>query len=92
MKKFKLLFLALIILFSCDTGDKSSDTNFKIIIHEVNANEIPRGSKVMALVGATLIDGNGGTPLQNACVVVRNDKIRYSGNRSPGNYQRKRCY
>ena len=31
MKKLKLLFLALIILFSCDTGDKSPDTNFKII-------------------------------------------------------------
>ncbi len=79
MKKLKLLFLALIILFSCDTGDKSPDTNFKIIIHELNANEIPRGSKVIALVGATLIDGNGGIPLQNACVVIRNDKIELVG-------------
>ena len=79
MKKLKLLFLTLIILFSCDTGDKSPDTNSKIVIRELNEKEIPRGDKVIALVGATLIDGNGGEPVQNSCIVVRNDRIEFVG-------------
>lgn len=80
MRKLKnLVILCLIILFSCNDGDKSNDTNSKIIIHELNETEIPKGDKVIALIGGTLIDGKGGDPVQNACVVVRNDKIEFAG-------------
>jgi imidazolonepropionase-like amidohydrolase len=56
----------------------------KIIIHELNEKELPKGDKVIALVGATLIDGNGGEPIQNSCVVVRNDKIEFAGKQEEG--------
>lgn len=80
MKKLKnLVILCLIILFSCNDGDKSNDTNSRIIIHELNETEIPKGDKVIALIGGALIDGRGGDPVLNACVVVRNDKIEFAG-------------
>jgi hypothetical protein len=51
-----------------------------------------KGNKVIAFVGATLIDGNGGEPIQNACVVVRNDKIEFAGKREEGKIPKKRKY
>jgi imidazolonepropionase-like amidohydrolase len=53
----------------------TTNTKTRVIIHELNEKEIPKGDKIIAFVGATLIDGNGGEPVQNSCVVVRNDKI-----------------
>lgn len=44
-------------------------------IHEVNEGEISAGEGVIALCGATLIDGRGGEPLKNACVIIRGDRI-----------------
>ena len=76
----KYLSVALIvILFSCTVEDRSSDTRSNVIIHELNEKEITKGTKVIALVGATLIDGNGGEPVQNSVVVVRNEKIEFAG-------------
>jgi imidazolonepropionase-like amidohydrolase len=51
----------------------------KTVIHEFNANEIPDGNKIIALVGGQLIDGNGGEPISNSCVIVRNNKIESKG-------------
>ena len=67
------------ILFSCTVEDRSSGTLSNIIIHELNEKEITKGTNVIALVGATLIDGNGGEPVQNSVVVVRNEKIVFAG-------------
>ena len=60
------------------------DAKSKIIIHELNEKELPKGDNVIAFVGATLIDGNGGEPIQNACVIVRNDKIEFAGKQEEG--------
>src|SRR4026208_1052734 len=84
MKKIDLLSVAgTIVLFSCNQGNNSDnntgDTKSKIVIHELNEKELPKGDKVIAFVDGTLIDGNGGEPIQNACVVVRNDKIEFAG-------------
>jgi imidazolonepropionase-like amidohydrolase len=38
-----------------------------------------RGDSVIAIVGGTLIDGNGGTPVPNATVVVRGGRITAVG-------------
>ena len=89
MKKINLLpVFCIIVLISCNPGNNSDnkvgDTKSKIIIHELNEKELPKGDKVIAFVGATLIDGNGGEPIQNACVVVRNDKIEYAGKQEEG--------
>ncbi|MBK5277529.1 MAG: amidohydrolase, partial [Bacteroidia bacterium] len=73
----------IIALSSCKEGSKFKENvaqaKSKTIIHELNEREIPRGTKVIAFVGATLIDGNGGEPVQNSCIVVRNDKIESVG-------------
>lgn len=83
IKIYQLFIVCTIILTSCNVGNKSTGkvtgTKSKIIIHELNEKELPKGDKVIAFVGATLIDGNGGEPIQNSYVVVRNDKIEFVG-------------
>src|SRR5262245_12609074 len=78
-----LLIVSAITLISCNAPNKSTkdvtDTKSRTIIHEINEKELPKGDKIIAFVGATLIDGNGGEPIQNSCVVVRNDKIELVG-------------
>jgi imidazolonepropionase-like amidohydrolase len=46
-------------------------------------NEVPRAtaSQIIAITGATLIDGRGGAPLPDAVVVIRGDKIAAVGTR-----------
>lgn len=78
MIKLQYLALALLIL-SCDTGEKYSEVNSDPIIYALNEKEIPEGDKLIALEGATLIDGRGGVPLQNSCILVRNNRIEAVG-------------
>ncbi len=39
-------------------------------------------NRVVAIIGATLIDGRGGLPISNAVVIVRGDKIAAAGKRN----------
>lgn len=82
-KVFYPMILPSIVLLSCQDGDKSKETNSKII-QELNRTEIRAGQRVIALVGATLIDGNGGEPLQDATVVIRNNVIEFAGKGQEG--------
>jgi imidazolonepropionase-like amidohydrolase len=50
-------------------------------LHEVNQVLRPASNHVVAIVGATLIDGGGGAPLLDAAVVVRGEKIVAVGKR-----------
>ena len=50
-------------------------------ISEINQLVRPASDKVIAIVGATLIDGKGGSPLTDAAVVVKSDTIISSGPR-----------
>ena len=77
--RIQYLVVAVCILFSCDTGRKSHDPYPRVTLLEVNHREIAEGHKYYALVGATMIDGNGGTPVQNSCIIVRNDRIESAG-------------
>ena len=82
----QLFIVSTIILISCNAVNKSTrevtGRKSRIIIHELNEKEIAKGDKIIALVGATLIDGNGGVPIQSSCVVIRNDKIELVGKAS----------
>ena len=79
MKKVKLLLIfCLTFLFGCQQEPKSTETNSKII-HELNETEIPVGDKVIVLNGATLIDGKGGEPVENASVIIKNNRIEFVG-------------
>ncbi len=44
-------------------------------IRAVNEVAIPSGEKTVAIVGATLIDGRGGDPVPDACIIVRGNTI-----------------
>jgi imidazolonepropionase-like amidohydrolase len=75
-------FLCLMLLFSCKSNEQPeivSQVVIEKIIDELNKDEIPRGEKIIAIVGATLIDGNGGNPLANSLVIIENEKINYVG-------------
>jgi len=76
----RVIILLFLVLLSCDTR-KSSRDETNNLIHEVNVDEIRRGDKSIALVGARLIDGRGGEPIENACVVIRNEMIESVGRR-----------
>jgi imidazolonepropionase-like amidohydrolase len=49
------------------------------VIHEVNENEISAGQSIIAIVGATLIDGISSGPISNSCVIVRNQTLESVG-------------
>ena len=71
-----MLLLTLPFAFiSCNKENSGDNDQRGSVIHEVNAREIATGKGSYALVGATLIDGRGGEPLENSCVIVRGDKI-----------------
>jgi hypothetical protein len=72
-------FLCLMLLFSCKSNEQPeivSQVVIEKIIDELNKDEIPRGEKIIAIVGATLIDGNGGNPLANSLVIIENKLCR----------------
>lgn len=48
-------------------------------IHEVNLSEIAIGEKSIAIVGATIIDGNGGQPVLNGVVLIKGNTIENVG-------------
>lgn len=50
-------------------------------IQAVNQATLPIGDKTIAIVGATLIDGRGGTPLPNATVIVEENTITEVGSK-----------
>lgn len=50
-------------------------------LHEVNEVAMPESNHVVAIVGATLIDGRGGAPLTDSTVVIRGEKIIAVGKR-----------
>ena len=80
MTEIRSLSIAFVIMLSaCKVGDDAAGKDPDSLIHEVNEKEIPKGNHVIVLVGATLIDGNGGAPVQNSCVVIRNDQIEFAG-------------
>lgn len=51
-------------------------------LREVNAVARPAAEKIIAITGATLIDGRGGQPVSDAVVVIRGEKIAAVGMRA----------
>lgn len=59
--------------------DNVRSFSYPVKIAAVNEDAILKGDKTIAIVGATLIDGNGGDPLTNACVVIKGNNIIEAG-------------
>jgi imidazolonepropionase-like amidohydrolase len=51
-------------------------------MREINKVARPDGGKPVAVVGATLIDGRGGPPINDSAVIVRDDRIVAVGKRN----------
>ena len=70
----RILLTTLVLLFS-QVDYAQSVTS----IRAVNEPVILSGEKAVAIVGATLIDGRGGEPLPDACVIIRGNTIAEVG-------------
>src|SRR6266498_1405289 len=57
----------------------------KLSLREVNQVARPDANHVVAIVGATLIDGRGGPPVPDAAIVVRGERIIAVGKRAAVN-------
>jgi len=57
----------------------------RVSVREVNQAARPDANHVIAIVGATLIDGRGGPPVPDAAVVVRGERIVAVGKRAAVN-------
>lgn len=79
------LYLLLILLLSVCTvasGQAGQGVTRNISLHEVNQIAKPSETSVIAIVGATLIDGRGGPVVSDSVVVIRGERIITVGNRT----------
>ncbi|MGV3603952.1 MAG: amidohydrolase family protein [Dyadobacter fermentans] len=73
-----IVFIAVIMaLFQCTGGERAEDSPAQI--REINHKEIPSNSGIIAITGATIIDGTGSKPITNGCVIVENGLITAVG-------------
>lgn len=80
-----LLLIALLIYthaFAQRRQGQASKAAAKTSVREVNQLERPDANHVIAIVGATLIDGRGGPAIPNAVVIIRGEQIAAVGKRA----------
>jgi imidazolonepropionase-like amidohydrolase len=71
-----------ILLFSLIVASAGLATQSRVSMREVNEVAKPAANQTIAIVGATLIDGRGGLPVNDSVVVVRGEKIVAAGARA----------
>jgi imidazolonepropionase-like amidohydrolase len=76
----RMMVLALLLCCALNGADAQRATPRPI--REVNEVARPAAAKTTAIVGATLIDGRGGAPVNDAVVIVRGERIVAAGGRS----------
>jgi imidazolonepropionase-like amidohydrolase len=77
----KIFFATVIIVILCAFAGAQTRDPMKTSLREVNKVAQPAATSVIAIVGATLIDGTGGPVVTDAVVVIRGDKIVAVGKR-----------
>lgn len=80
-----MLLLLAVILISLMPGRSSGQAGQSAKsnpIREVNQVQSGDSNQVIAIVGATLIDGRGGAPVIDSAVIIRGDKIITVGSRN----------
>jgi len=82
MNKRKLLIIPVFLLTLTALPQQSVT---KRSLHEINQVAQPGQSRLIAIVGATLIDGRGGVPVPDSVVVVQGSKIVAVGKRGTAN-------
>jgi imidazolonepropionase-like amidohydrolase len=61
---------------------RTSRPSAKTSVREVNQVERPAANHIIAIVGATLIDGRGGPAISDAVVIIRGEQIAAVGKRA----------
>jgi imidazolonepropionase-like amidohydrolase len=74
--RIRILLLLLIV------ASARADAQRSVSMREVNEAAKPAANQTIAIAGATLIDGRGGSPVNDAVVIVRGEKIVAAGARS----------
>jgi imidazolonepropionase-like amidohydrolase len=69
------IFVSILVLLA-------SPALLKAQLHEINQVGKPPETSVIAIVGATLIDGRGGPTISDSVVVIRGERIEFVGARS----------
>jgi imidazolonepropionase-like amidohydrolase len=83
---FFLPFLLLLPIFSmADAQQAATKQARQPSLREINQVAQPASDKPIAIAGATLIDGRGGAPIEDAVVVVRGERIVAVGKRASVN-------
>jgi adenine deaminase len=80
-----LLFSALLLSVGVSAQrqpNQASRLAAKTSVREVNQVERPAANQVIAIVGATLIDGRGGPAIPDAVVIIRGEQIAAVGKRA----------
>lgn len=80
-----LLLIALLIYSNAFAQRRQAQTSratAKNAVREVNRVERPAANHVVAIVGATLIDGRGGPAIPDAAVIIRGEQIAAVGKRA----------
>src|SRR5215217_4202447 len=75
-------FFVSIVVFIAASALLSAQPRQQGGVREVNQVAKPSDNSVIAIVGATLIDGRGGPPVSDAVVVVEGERIVAVGNRA----------
>ncbi|MBO0724064.1 MAG: hypothetical protein J2P52_00565 [Blastocatellia bacterium] len=74
--RIRILLLLLIV------ASAGADAQRSASMREVNEVAKPGANQTIAISGATLIDGRGGPPVNDAIVIVRGEKILAAGARA----------
>lgn len=81
---FKLITCQLFLitaLYSCNKNTDSS-TGKTAQIREINHKEIISKKAVIAITGATIVDGTGGAPIADGCVIITDGIISAAGRKA----------
>ena len=81
MKFMKILLSTVIIVILCTFAVAQPRDPIKTSLHEVNKVAQPSTTSVIAIVGATLIDGTGGPVVTDSTVIIRGERIVAVGKR-----------
>lgn len=79
MKFPKICLIAFVALACCTPLKEQNKPAFQHQIKPINAVELPRSQKIIAIVDVNLIDGRGGEPIPDGCVLIKGDKIIQAG-------------
>lgn len=67
------------VMLSCNTHLSEKQEKNNRTVKALNAAEISQGDRTIAIIGATVIDGNGGKPIENGSVIISGNKIEAVG-------------